>query len=179
MCLGRKFGWSVILSLVTWAALCQSSGGKEAQGSAAGETAERLASLLTMDVTEARMFPGDDARAASADLDDSGWKIIHRDEEWTQNSVWLRAHIVVPERIRGYDLRGGRLTLSLSLRGTKSVRLFLDGVALNLRQEGARAAGAKTGRLTSFLDSDASLGTLSASIGVNPDLGHRHTPGGT
>ena len=44
-------------------------------------------------------------------------------------------HIVVPSQIHGYDIRGGRLALSLSLRGANPAHFFLNGVSLNEGQE--------------------------------------------
>jgi len=100
------------------------------------ETAEaRLSSLVTLDVPDMRFSAREDARTASTDLDDSAWKAIHPNEEWLESFVWLRMRIVVPTQIHGYDIRGGRLSLSLSLRGTRAVRFFLNGVALNAGQE--------------------------------------------
>jgi alpha-mannosidase len=88
-----------------------------------------------MDLPEERIFFGEDAGASSTDFDDSGWETIRPTEEWTQNSAWLRIHIVVPAQIHGYDIRGGRLALSLSLRGTNPARFFLNGVSLNAGQQ--------------------------------------------
>lgn len=97
--------------------------------------AQRLAALETLDITQIRFSGEENPKASSTELDDSNWKTILPDEDWTENFVWLRMRIVVPEQIHGYDIRGHRLFLTLSLRGTHPGRFFLNGVALNAGQE--------------------------------------------
>jgi len=63
-----------------------------------GKAAARLAGLVSLDLPGTRMLSGDEARAASEDLDDSGWQIIYPGEPWTADAAWLPLHITAPER---------------------------------------------------------------------------------
>ena len=108
---------------------------KTLDSSAATTVARRLASLETLEIPQIRYFAGENPMASSTNYDDSSWTPIQIDQQWIENSVWLRIHLIVPEQIHGYVIRDGRLSFSLGLRGANIARVYLNGVALNAGQE--------------------------------------------
>ena len=103
---------------------------------AAAKAAARLQSLVEVNLAPIRYSSGDDPRAASAGLDDSGWQTWKSEMEFPGNSVWVRIHWEVPARVNGYDIRGSRLRLALDAWNADTVRTFADGVALAEGEEG-------------------------------------------
>ncbi len=88
----------------------------------------RLQTVSEIPIPQWHFLPGDDARGASPDLDDSGWQMLTLPSEVKQQSAWLRVRIAVPAQLNGYDIRGARMQLSLGLWGDDSFRVFVNGL---------------------------------------------------
>ena len=69
-------------------------------------------------------------------LNDSDWQVLQVKDHWKGPRV-LRRRIVVPEKVDGYDVRGGRMMLDLSFHSpdTILISLFANGSLISRGDE--------------------------------------------
>ena len=73
---------------------------------------DRLTELNRLSADEWRYHAGDLAHGESPDLDDSSWSVLKGRTETSQEAVWFRRLIEVPQNLHGYDLTGARIWFS-------------------------------------------------------------------
>ena len=78
------------------------------------EVVSRLTELDRLPAEEWRFHAGDLAHGESPDLDDSSWQVLKARAETSQEAVWFRRWIEVPQDLHGYDLTGARIWFSFS-----------------------------------------------------------------
>jgi alpha-mannosidase len=72
----------------------------------------RLTELNRLPADEWRYHAGDIAHGEAPDLDDSSWPVAKRSTVTSQEAVWFRRLIEVPQALHGYDLTGARIWFS-------------------------------------------------------------------
>jgi alpha-mannosidase len=133
---GRQLTFLLLVALAAAMPAWRASAAQKPSESAAQQAAARLESLVNVELAPIRYSSGDDARAASSDLDDSSWQAWQRGMEFPGQSVWLRMGWEVPAQVNGYEIRGARLRLALDAWNADTVRTFVNGVALAEAEEG-------------------------------------------
>ncbi|MFZ0746315.1 MAG: glycoside hydrolase family 38 C-terminal domain-containing protein [Terracidiphilus sp.] len=76
------------------------------------EVVSRLTELDRLPADDWRFHVGDLAHGESPDLDDSSWQVVKGQTETSQEAVWFRRWIEVPQTLHGYDLTGARIWFS-------------------------------------------------------------------
>ena len=74
----------------------------------------RLSELNRLPADEWRYHAGDIAHGESTDLNDSSWPTVKERTETSEDAVWFRRLIEVPQNLKGYDLTGARIWFSFS-----------------------------------------------------------------
>ena len=69
----------------------------------------RLGSLHELPSGTWKMHAGDVAHGEDANLDDSSWPTIAAGQRATNDAIWLRQTVEVPQTLDGYDLTGARI----------------------------------------------------------------------
>jgi alpha-mannosidase len=69
----------------------------------------RLGSLHELPSGTWKMHAGDVAHGEDANLDDSSWPTIAAGQRVTNDAIWLRQTVEVPQTLDGYDLTGARI----------------------------------------------------------------------
>ncbi len=82
----------------------------------AQQVIERLGELNRIPDGEWRVHPGDLPHGESPDLDDSAWPIAKPGSEYSEDAVWFRQLITVPQNLHGYDLTGARISFQFQAR---------------------------------------------------------------
>ncbi len=77
---------------------------------------ERLGELNRIPDGEWRVHPGDLPHGESPDLDDSAWPIAKPGSEYSEDAVWFRQWIDIPQNLHGYDLTGARIWFQFQAR---------------------------------------------------------------
>ena len=73
---------------------------------------QRLSELDRLPAEEWRFHAGDLAHGESPELDDSSWKTAKPRMNVSQDAVWFRRSIEVPQNLHGYNLTGSRIWFS-------------------------------------------------------------------
>ncbi|HEU5337175.1 MAG TPA: hypothetical protein VFU27_14485 [Terriglobales bacterium] len=89
---------------------------------------ERLQSLTRLPEPEWR-FHADVPHPEDPALSEAGWQAMKVGEAWTTGARVLRRWVEIPSNIEGYDTRGARVKLDLSLQsnGPITVTVFSNG----------------------------------------------------
>jgi alpha-mannosidase len=74
----------------------------------------RLTELDRLPADEWRFHAGDLAHGEATDLDDSSWQVMKANTQTSQEAVWFRRWIEVPQNFHGYDLTGARIWFSFA-----------------------------------------------------------------
>ena len=82
---------------------------------------DRLQSITVLALPEWRSH-ADVAHPESPDLDDSAWLIVKPGDRWKGPCV-LRRWVEIPEKIRGYEIKGARVRLDLDIRSDEAEML--------------------------------------------------------
>ncbi len=82
---------------------------------------DRLQSITVLALPEWRSH-ADVAHPEAPDLDDSAWLIVKPADRWKGPRV-LRRWVEIPEKIRGYEIRGARVRLDLNIRSDEAEML--------------------------------------------------------
>ena len=82
---------------------------------------DRLQSITVLALPEWRSH-ADVAHPESPDLDDSAWLIVKPGDRWKGPRV-LRRWVEIPEKIRGYEIKGARVRLDLDIRSDEAEML--------------------------------------------------------
>jgi alpha-mannosidase len=96
------------------------------------QTLDRLESLTTLPLADWR-FHTDVAHPEDPSLDDSGWDTAKVGGKWATGSRVLRCSIVIPEKINGYAVQGGRVKLDFRFdfnwnnKGPVTIATFSNG----------------------------------------------------
>ncbi len=77
----------------------------------------RLASLRELPAGTWKMHAGDVAHGEDANLDDSSWPVMKVGEHASNDAIWLRQTVEVPQTLNGYDLTGARIWFAINIRG--------------------------------------------------------------
>ena len=77
-------------------------------------TVARLDELNRLPAEEWRIHAGDVAHGEAPELADSSWQVVKAGAELSQEAVWFRRWIEVPQDLHGYDLSGARIWFSFS-----------------------------------------------------------------
>ncbi len=77
----------------------------------------RLASLGELPAGTWKMHAGDVAHGEDANLDDSSWPAINVGQRASNDAIWLRQTVDVPQTLNGYDLTGARIWFAINIRG--------------------------------------------------------------
>ena len=72
----------------------------------------RLSELNRLQAEQWRYHTGDIAHGESTNLDDSSWPVTKGRTETSEDSVWFRQLIEVPQDLHGYNLKGARIWFS-------------------------------------------------------------------
>src|SRR6202142_3042700 len=88
---------------------------------AAKPVLDRLQSITVLALPEWRSH-ADVAHPESPDLDDSAWLIVKPGDRWKGPCV-LRRWVEIPEKIRGYEIKGARVRLDLDIRSDEAEML--------------------------------------------------------
>ncbi|HYA24852.1 MAG TPA: glycoside hydrolase family 38 C-terminal domain-containing protein [Terriglobales bacterium] len=114
----------VALSLIVAAALGRMPAGAQTAEQAAmivkslhanaQTTVARLDELNRLPAGEWRVHAGDLAHAEAPELDDSSWQVVKAGGQLSQEAVWFRRWIEVPQDLHGYDLTGARIWFSFT-----------------------------------------------------------------
>ena len=72
----------------------------------------RLTELDNLPAEEWRFHSGDLAHGESPDLDDSSWQVAKVRTHLSNETVWFRRWVEVPQSLNGYDLTGARIWFS-------------------------------------------------------------------
>lgn len=76
----------------------------------------RLGELNRLPDGQWRVHPGDLPHGESPDLDDSSWPIAKPGTEYSEDAVWFRQSIEIPQNLHGYDLTGTRIWFQCQAR---------------------------------------------------------------
>ncbi len=82
---------------------------------------DRLQAITVLALPEWRSH-ADVAHPEAPDLDDSAWLIVKPGDRWKGPRV-LRRWVEIPEKIRGYEIRGARVRLDLNIRSEEAEML--------------------------------------------------------
>jgi len=77
----------------------------------------RLGSLHELPSGTWKMHAGDVAHGEDANLDDSSWPTIAAGQRATNDAIWLRQTVEVPQTLDGYDLTGARIWFEIHVNG--------------------------------------------------------------
>jgi hypothetical protein len=110
------------LSLVAFGMLCRISASAQSEDQATAivksldgtskTVVQRLSQLDRLPAEEWRFHAGDLAHGESPEFDDSSWKSVKPRMDASQDAVWFRRWIEVPQSLHGYDLTGARIWFS-------------------------------------------------------------------
>ncbi|MGH9604367.1 MAG: glycoside hydrolase family 38 C-terminal domain-containing protein [Terracidiphilus sp.] len=81
----------------------------------------RLSSLGNLPEGFWKMHPGDVPHGESVDLDDSAWQAAARGAKLSDQAVWFRQTVQIPETLDGYDLTGARIWFQFHAAPERSV----------------------------------------------------------
>jgi alpha-mannosidase len=70
---------------------------------------DRMTQLNRLPADAWQYHAGDLAHGEAPDLDDRSWQVIKEKTETSQEAVWFRRWIEVPQNLHGYDLTGARI----------------------------------------------------------------------
>jgi alpha-mannosidase len=89
----------------------------------------RLADLNQLPAVEWRFHAGDLPHGESPDLDDSSWQVVKARTQVSEDAVWFRRSIEVPQTLHGYDLTGARIWFSFaaSANGPMPEIIYFNG----------------------------------------------------
>ena len=92
-------------------------------------TVARLNELNRLPAEEWRIHSGDVAHGEAPELDDSTWQVVKSGAELSQEAVWFRRWIEVPQDLHGYDLSGTRIwfAFSASANGPMPELFYFNG----------------------------------------------------
>ncbi len=89
----------------------------------------RLGSLHELPVGTWKIHAGDVAHGEDANLDDSSWPTITVGQRATNDAIWLRQTVEVPQTLNGYDLTGARIwfEIHINANGPMPEILYFNG----------------------------------------------------
>jgi alpha-mannosidase len=76
----------------------------------------RLGELNRLPDGQWRVHPGDLPHGESPDLDDSSWPLAKPGTEYSEDAVWFRQWIEIPQNLHGYDLTGTQIWFQCQAR---------------------------------------------------------------
>jgi alpha-mannosidase len=106
---------------VTYSAAAQTDAALKRLSPASQAVMDRLSRLGTFPVGDVRYYAGDLPNSGAVDLDDSSWQTIQMPFTASEDAVWLRKWIEVPQNIDGYDPTGASIRLMEPSRGGLTV----------------------------------------------------------
>lgn len=77
----------------------------------------RLGSLHELPAGAWKMHSGDIAHGEDANFDDSSWPTLAVGQHASNDAIWLRQTVEVPQTLNGYDLTGARIWFEIHISG--------------------------------------------------------------
>jgi alpha-mannosidase len=77
----------------------------------------RLGSLRELPAGTWKMHAGDVAHGEDQNLDDNAWPAINVGQRASNDAIWLRQTVQVPQTLNGYDLTGARIWFEIHING--------------------------------------------------------------
>ncbi|HEY1900971.1 MAG TPA: glycoside hydrolase family 38 C-terminal domain-containing protein [Terracidiphilus sp.] len=89
----------------------------------------RLSALHTLPDGKWKLHTGDVAHGEAVDLDDSSWQTVAPGTKVSNDAVWFRQTITIPDTLHGYDLTGARIWLDFHIDADRYLPeiLYFDG----------------------------------------------------
>lgn len=98
-------------------------------------TLKMLNALSTVPGISWRYHPGDLQHGEAANLNDSGWEKVGKNFSAGFDAGWFRTSFTVPKSIKGYDITGSRLWLTLRVHKPTNEIIYINGNRVALGED--------------------------------------------